>query len=196
MTTKYGWLVSALFVFMAFSFSTATLHAADCPSRGSGKSGVDKWASSNVGEDCDNPATTCNGEYTIELTDHERTGNLVTFTWMVCSNGPGSLSHWGFSPNIDCQGEGFGLLDLIHDASIDGVSALDSVKIGLDPTTQIDGIKFDKGVHFNEDNGNCVEFSITFDISMLESGKTLGIGCTLAATKQGNQDIRMSNRVV
>ena len=180
----------------------ADMYPPACPPAGSGADGVAAWAEANCQEgNCVNPATTCNREFTIELTGTETAGDLMTFHYKVCrlEGSPAALSHWIFSTaGITCLGEGFALKDLVVDLKVNG----DSIPkgddetydylIGLDPTTQIDCIKFEPVPEF--DVGYCKTFSVTFDLSKLDPNYTLGRGCVVAATKAGAQDIRRDDR--
>jgi hypothetical protein len=163
-----------------------------CPAPGSGAAGVEAWAAENCGEsDCVNSATTCNGEFTIELL-HVSGDPLVTFEYEVCQVGGSSgLSHWSIGLGQICLPETYDLDDFIVGAAIWDEEKEEWVPVdwdtGVDPTTQVYGIKFDQGL-----TGDCSKFAITFDTSKLEEGQTLGVGCVLAATKAGNQDIRPS----
>lgn len=167
-----------------------------CPEKGSGLAGVNAWKSAYCGESaCQNPATTCNNGFTIEYKGKVKEGNLLTFTYEVCrKDSAAGLSHWIFSSaGITClgtnpeTGQSYTLNDLVVRATIGGESI--TPVIGLDPTTQVTGIKFDTGFE-----SGCVIYTITFDLSKLEAGWTLGEGCVLAATKAGNQDITRSDR--
>jgi hypothetical protein len=188
----------ALALALGYGFTaTADTYPPACPTPGSGATGVAEWVAANCQEgQCVNPATTCNNEFTIELTGTETAGNLMTFNYKVCRiGGAAALSHWDFSTaGITCLGEGFKLKDLVVDLKVNGVSipkdpdgTYDSL-IGLDPTTQITGIKFEPVPKFGV--GFCMTFSVTFDLSKLDANYTLGRGCVVAATKAGDQDIR------
>jgi hypothetical protein len=152
--------------------------------------GQQAWAEC---ESCLNPATTDNGKFTIELLDTDTEDQLVTFIYEVCKTGSGpdnpDLSHWIFVPGIDCYGtftdengdlQSYTLADLIVGATWNGDPI--ELKIGLDPTTGLDGIKFDDLA-----GDDCHIFTITFDTSKLEEDQTLGAGCVQAATKAGQQ---------
>lgn len=171
-----------------------------CPPAGSGAQGVADWAAENCGPtDCTNPATTCNGQFTIELKGTSTAGSYITFEYEVCQiAGQNGLSHWGIGlGQIDClgtadDGRAFSLDDLVVGASLNGnplTPGAGGFVVGLDPTTQLYGIKFDTGVPA----GSCNTYTVTFDTSKLAEGYTLGIGCTVGATKAGNQDIRPAN---
>ncbi|MGQ3685232.1 MAG: hypothetical protein ACUBOA_09560 [Candidatus Loosdrechtia sp.] len=177
-----------------------------CPDQGSGIGGVEVWAAENCTEgDCENPATTCNGDFTIELIERSEDGDLITFEYKVCKiTQSADLSHWSISDaGITCLGEDengipYELKDLIVGATLNGVeidiNSKDEFDIGLDPTTQVTGIKFNVGFDADEEEDGCATYTITFDKSKLEEGMTLGEGCVLAATKAGNQDIERSDR--
>jgi hypothetical protein len=189
-----------------------------CPPQGSGLTGVDAWTAANcAGGQCStNPATTCNEEFTIEFLGSDDDGQNVTFDYEICQiGGRNALSHWtiGLGQITGCVDESllgpYGLEDIIVAASLDGddlqirteaadedldgdgiFGELKEVTIGLDPTTQLFGLKFDRGV---SDNG-CHTWSITFDTSFLMPGYNLCEGCTVGATKAGSQDIRTASR--
>lgn len=166
---------------------------AQCPAQGSGAAGVAQWTADNCppgGTGCANPATTCNGEFTIELLSVTQLGDFVTFEYEVCQiAGQAALSHWSFGlGGIDCLGDGFTLADLIVDATLNGAAT--AYVIGLDPTTQLFSLKFDEGVA----GGTCNIFTVTFDTAALAPGFTIGVGCVTAATKAGNQDIQRADR--
>lgn len=57
--------------------------------------------------------------------------------------------------------------------------------LGLDPTTGLNGIKFDD-LDLDDD---CHRYTITFDTSKLDPRYTLCAGCVDAATKAGNETI-------
>lgn len=174
---------------------SATAWAA-CPPQGSGLDGVDAWIAENCNSDaCENPATTCNGDFTIELLDVTYDGALVTFEYDVCQIDDGSaLSHWGIGLGqiscygVDEEGNLYDASDLVVAATLNGQPT--DFEVGLDPTTQLFGIKFDEGV----EEDTCNNFTVTFDTSVLAEGYTLGVGCTPAATKAGNQDITLEDR--
>lgn len=164
---------------------------ASCPPAGSGKAGVDAWAAANCSgpASCVNPATTCNGDFTINFLGVTSSGSHLTYTWEVCHSGAKhNLSHWAFGmAGIDCLAEGFTLGNLVVGATKNGDPA--AFAIGLDPTTQIFGLKFDVG-----SSGGCDTWAVTLDPSVLAPGSSLGVGCVLTASKAGNQDITRADR--
>jgi hypothetical protein len=177
---------------VAVSLSIITTFAL-CPDPGSGAAGVAAWALENCGEEatCNNPATTCNNEFTIELLNVTEDGSFVTFEYEVCRiGGSSALSHWGIGlGQIDCLGEEFDIEDLVVSVTMNGEDI--EFDVGLDPTTQLFGIKFNEG---EGDVDSCNTYAVTFDTSVLEEGQTLGVGCVVAATKAGNQDITRVDR--
>ncbi|MBX3382015.1 MAG: hypothetical protein KF864_00765 [Phycisphaeraceae bacterium] len=186
-------------VLSAFTAFCAGQVMADCPAAGSGAAGVSAWEAANCGEDsCATLATTCNGEFTIELLDFAGVDGLVTFTYEVCKVGGGAnLSHWSIGmAGIGCLASGiddsgmpyaYTLHDLVVGATLNGSPV--SFEIGMDPTTQVYGLKFDE-----EMTDPCAIFTITLDSSKVDPLFQIAAGCTVAATKAGSQDIRSSNR--
>lgn len=156
-----------------------------CPELGSGAEGVAAWFEENCEGEAENPATTCSGEFTIELVSVDAFEGFVTFEYEVCKTEEGSadLSHWSIATGgINCLADGYTIQDLILRATFNGEDI--ALELGLDPTTQVVGLKFDDG----EDG--CNAYTVTFDTSVLEDGYTIGTGTVLASTKAGNQDIR------
>jgi hypothetical protein len=177
----------------------AGMAMADCPPPGSGAGGVWGWEAANCDADsCGELATTCNGEFTIELLDFSESDGLVMFTYEVCKIGGGAdLSHWSIglagigclASGVDDSGNQFAytLHDLIVGATINGSPA--NFEIGMDPTTQVFGLKFDEEVE-----GGCAVFGFTLDSSKVDPLWQIGVGCTVASTKAGPQDIGNSER--
>lgn len=154
--------------------------------------------------DCENPAITCNGEFSIELTAVDQDGSLVTYSYEICKltpggrNGTPALSHWVLGVDLECLADGVTLNDLLVDYAVDGVSVLECndplheeddpcYEIIADPTTGLFGIKVEGFDEFSQ--GECLSFSLTFDESLLVEGAILGVGCVPAATKAGNQEL-------
>jgi hypothetical protein len=155
------------------------------------------------GQDCDNPALAVGGNssFTIELKGGAPSydGDLVTFTYEVCKDGgKAALSHWMFAPDINCYsddefGNPYTLADLVVDATLQTwdtdteqwVGEDLDVVVGFDPTTGLNGIKFDD----LDPNDDCHRYTITFDASKLDPAFTLCAGCIQAATKAGNESI-------
>lgn len=186
-------MMHRLFAFTAAIVLAATASFAQSPAQGSGAAGVAAWAAANCTPGlCVNPATTANGSFTIELQAVTTVGSQVTYSYEVCQiAGQNALSHWVLGlGQIDCLAPGMSLNDLVVGATLDGVAT--SYSIGLDPTTQVDGFKFDAGVP----SVGCYTWSLTLDTSVLAGGSTIGSACVLAATKAGNQDIRNAARPV
>jgi hypothetical protein len=136
----------------------------------------------------DGPIATDNGQFTIDLLSVERSGQYVTFTWEVCrgTNYRHGLSHWVLSlAHIDCLADGKSLADLVVDTYLNG--ALVEHVVGNDPTTGVFGVKFDDLPGLS---AACNTFAVTFDEGALADGRILEVGCVLASTKAGNQDVR------
>jgi hypothetical protein len=158
--------------------------------------------------ECDNPATAegSNASFTIKLVGGAPSydGDDVTFTYEVCQvGGQNALSHWILVPDIDCygvdeDGNPYTLADLVKGATLQTwdeeteqwVSEDIVVVVGEDPTTGLDGIKFDD----IDATDACHRYTITFDTSKLDVGYTLCAGCIEAATKAGNEDVRSTRR--
>jgi hypothetical protein len=157
---------------------------------------------------CDNPALSGGGNssFSIELKGGAPSydGDFVTFTYEVCQEGgQNALSHWILAPVIDCYGSdddgtAYTLGDLLVGATLQTwdeetaqwIGTDITVVIGEDPTTGLDGIKFDD----LDPTDDCHRYTLTFDISKLEGGYTLCAGCIGAATKAGNEDIRSKGK--
>ena len=184
--------ISAPAVVAAALLGVATIAAADCPPRGSGTDGVNEWAAANCGpSDCFDAAVTCNGQFSIELLDVQDAAGFVTFTYEVCQlRGRNSLSHWsiGLKQIAKCIAPGYDLSDFVVSATLDGEVTV--FEVGRDPTTKVKGVKFDEGV---PDKG-CHIWTVTFDTLVLMEGHELGVGCAVASTKAGRQDIRREGR--
>jgi hypothetical protein len=164
--------------------------AAQCPAPGSGSAGVAAWTAANCGGmECSNSAITCNGSFSINFLGSSTIGTQTTFGYQVCQLLSGSaLSHWVISLNIPCLAEGSTLNQLVVAATLNQVPI--NPVVGLDPTTQLLGIKFNEGVA----QGSCNEFTVTFETAALAADYILGEGCVTAVTKAGNQDIRNAAR--
>jgi hypothetical protein len=162
------------------------IQAQACPAQGSGAAGVAGFAAGCTS--CDAMTDTCNGQFKITLVSTSQSGSQVTFNYQVCKNGSGpsfpDLSHFvlDITGLQACLASGKTLSDLV--VSCGGCT----VQGGLDPTTQLGGVKFNGG------SGTCLNFSLTLDESALAANKTIGEGCIVAATKAGNQDITRADR--
>lgn len=179
----------------ALGLSGSTL-ATDCPPPGSGLQGVLDWQAQYCPTgtpNCGGTPATCNIHFGINLISVTTLGDLVTYEWRICQfGGPAALSHWIFdTTGLTCVSPEFTLDDLIVEVTFNGIVLdPDFYDIGLDPTTQIDGFKFDIG----GPQGQCATYTVTFDTSKLLDGYTLGVGCVMGATKAGNEDIRRADR--
>jgi hypothetical protein len=137
------------------------------------------------------PVTTDNYEFSVEYKGKTSVGAYVTFEWEVCKLLPGpevkGLSHWNLELDFsDCLPYGLKLEDVVVGGKVNGVAA--TLEFGLDPTTQIEGVKFDD-LNLGDEVG-CYTFTLTLDASLLSSGYTFGEGAIKVATKAGNQDAR------
>jgi len=155
-----------------------------------GEEACSKWAISEGG----------NSSFCIELVETSPLDldGEVTFTYEVCQiAGKKALSHWILVPQIQCYGTDangvpYTLNDLVVGATFqtlkggNWISKDVKVVIGLDPTTQYDGIKFDD----LQPTDACHRYTITFDLSKLAGDCELEVCCIPAATKAGNEDIR------
>lgn len=141
-----------------------------------------------VCDECDNPATTDNGEFTIELIGGAPTvdGDLVTYTYEVCKEESNrDLSHWVLGIDLDCIGD-YDLDDLIVSVKFNGEEIdEDDWSTGLDPTTGLDGFKFDVGFECEDDEDCCATYELVLDQSLLAPGWKLGAGCIEGAWKAG-----------
>jgi hypothetical protein len=166
---------------------------APCPPNGSGMAGVNAWNQANcntvAGCNTSTVATSCNHEFSIQLTNHSQNGSIHTFEYQVCRvGGKAALSHWEFAlGQIYCLGEGATMCSLVSAVRLNGQAT--TWICGLDPTTQLVGVKVDLppgggGV------GTCYTFAYDFDSSVLADGCTFRVDCVLASTKAGHQDIR------
>jgi len=146
----------------------------------------------------DNPVITENGEFEVELLAVELDENLVTFIYSICKQDPRvkDLGHWvlaldHFEPFL---GSGKTFSDLVVECGFDGEGENGCGETRPDPTTQIQGIKFE----FDDDDGDdaspCRIVSVTLDKTALAPGLIIDIGCVLSSTKAGNQDIRKEGR--
>ena len=144
--------------------------------------------------ECDYPATTNNGEFTIELTDFARVGGMAIYEYTITKTDK-DLGHWVLGVNLGCLGsdpetdEPYTLGDLIWSYTVENEDGDDlggtvEVKdISPDPTTGITGIKIEG---FGEESP--LIFTLVLDESKLADGWILGVGCVPAATKAKNVD--------
>ncbi|MEW6207797.1 MAG: HYR domain-containing protein [Acidobacteriota bacterium] len=157
-----------------------------CPTPGSGAAGVAGFAAGCTS--CDAMTDTCNGQFKITLVSTSSSGSQVTFNYQVCKKGTGpsfqDLSHFvlDITGLQACLAQGKTLSDLV--VACGGCE----VQNGLDPTTQLGGVKYNGG------SDTCLNFSLTLDESALAENQTIGEGCIVAATKAGNQDITRADR--
>jgi hypothetical protein len=138
-----------------------------------------------VCEVCYDTTTFYNGtgqsQFFVTFTGMTRDNNLVTFSYTFCKAAQyQDLSHWVMDlTELECllpaNYTGF-----VHTATVQG----DTVQVvyGIDPTTQINGFKFDNLNY----TAACLDFTITFDESVLETGYIIEEGCIYAGTKAGN----------
>lgn len=165
------------------------LEGQTCPPAGSGSAGVATWIAENCGT-CTNPATSCNGQFTVNLTGTSTNGNFITLSYSVTQiAGQNGLSHWGLGiGGLSCLSDGATICDLVVGGTRNGAPA--TITCGLDPTTQLFGVKFDSP---NSVKNSTETWTLVLDKSYLASGWTIGVGCVPVAFKAGNQDIRPAN---
>jgi hypothetical protein len=177
------------------------------PTKAGGRTSVDDFIlACRAHEHCDNPSTTSNGEFRIEVltippvSEEQANGDVhVTYTWDICKltsdskkGGTSALSH--FTLGVDLSGclgtNAQKLADIVEGVAVNGepTYAWQVLDVGDgDPTTAMQGLKVDEFATFGQ--GECATVSITFNQSKLNPGSILTVGCVPAATKAGNQDI-------
>ena len=140
-----------------------------------------------------NPATTSNEEFRVELTQVEQHGNLLTFTYQVCKLGNNpevrNLRHWvmGLDQFFPYLAENMTMSDLYVNCGILDTSGAESCGLTvLDPSTQVMGVKFDS---LSLGDGQCQSYLVTLDKTALAEGFQIGTGSVVMATKAGNQDL-------
>lgn len=167
-------------------------------------------------EDCGPYAVTDNGEFSVEFLEYTYDPNTryLTLYYEVCKLGNSpqvkDLSHWsidllGFAHCLkaDCTPDDF-LVGCAQTAPfganqdpgpylLEGADSPDApvCELGIDPTTQVPGLKFDE---LNLGNGECQRFAFRLDLKCLRNGYTAVAGCVEVATKAGPQDIRREDR--
>lgn len=163
-------------------------------------------------EDCGPYAVADNGEFSVEFLEYTYDPNTryVTLYYEVCKLGNSpevkDLSHWvidlhGFVHCLraDCTPDEF-LVGCAQTAPFlagetPGPYILEGADdpnapicvLGVDPTTQVAGLKFDELIL---GDGDCQRFAFRLDMKCLRAGHTIVAGCVEVATKAGRQDIR------
>lgn len=196
--------IYAIFSLCSIFLLIATFPASadTCPDPGSGAGGVADFREGCV--ECEEgPQTTCNEEFTLEMLDFERdlVLGLVTVTYEVynvpdVSEGT-DLNHWVLGLDLVsfqlCLADDKTLEDLFVGCSVNGMeNGMDCGLVLPDPTTQLEGMKFEAVLTDGENQ----TFSLTLDEMALTPGLEVAEGCTVAATKAGDQDIQRVGRDV
>ncbi len=172
----------------------APVFAQECPEPGSGAAGVEAFEQAIAGCD-ENPAITCNSEFSIEPFAPERDGKLVTFSYEVCKIAEAvevyDLNYWvlGLGQMLDCLAAGNTVYDLVSICSVYGGG---ECGITDDLATQVFGLRFDATIG----DGECETFSVTLDETALNEGFGVGSDCVLAATQADDQDIQSAESPV
>jgi hypothetical protein len=188
--------LSLIFLLAAAPYATAQL----CPEPGGGADIVELFQ--DACDECpDAIAVTCRGDYVIALVSLTRNEieRTTTFIYQV-HNTSGvivdrNLVHWVLGMDLDrfqlALANGKTLSDLIERCAISGLP--DDMDCGLvipDPTTQLEGLKFEAFMG----DGESLVFTVVFDETALAAGLQIEQGCVLASTKAGNEDIQRENR--
>ncbi|GAB4335721.1 MAG: hypothetical protein Kow0099_08300 [Candidatus Abyssubacteria bacterium] len=169
--------------------------AQPCPDPGSGAEGVEAFKEAIVDCPQGEPAITCNGEFSIELTNFERDliMNQVTFAYEIYNLGDppdeNTLNYWilDLAQLEGCLGAGYLLEDLVAACSIYTPSAgEDCMFVDFDLATQLSGVLFSAGLAAGEKQS----FTVTLQEDLLAPGTEIEIGCVVAATQADEQDIR------
>ncbi|RJP71525.1 MAG: hypothetical protein C4532_07370 [Candidatus Abyssobacteria bacterium SURF_17] len=187
---------------VAILVTTIPAIAQECPEPGSGAVGVAEFSEGCI--DCvDGPVVTCNGEFRVNLMNFERDTvlRLATFTYRVYNfpeaTDSGDLVHWVLGIDMEqfqtALANDMTLEDLFVSCSVNGLAVgMDCGLVLPDPTTQLDGVKFEAVIGDSEYE----TFSITLDEAALIHGFEVAKDCALAATKAGDQDIQRVDRLV
>jgi hypothetical protein len=193
MNRIYSIIAVCLLVLLAV---TPSGMAQDCPETGSGAGGVDEFRGACLDGPHDSPA--------VELIgiDHDIVLNLLTYSYEVYKFPPGpedpdrpDLSHWVLGMDLEqfqrCLAADKTLSDLFVGCSVDLLA--EGMDCGLsmpDPTTQLDGMRFENVIG----DGESEIFAITLDETALALGFAILEGRVVAATKGGAQDIQREER--
>jgi hypothetical protein len=165
-----------------------------------------------IAQDCGDFAVTDNGEFSIEFLQYvyDPNNRYVTLYYEVCKLGRSpqvkDLSHWSIDLHgfvhclradrtaddflIGCaQTAPFPAGETPGPYILEGADDPNAPKceLGIDPTTQVPGLKFDD---LNLGNGECQRFAFRLDLKCLRAGHTATAGCVEVSTKAGHQDIR------
>ncbi len=191
MRTIHAIAVSCLVLML---LTASPVMAQPCPSQGSGEAGVADFAQACT--DCaavSTPVTTCDGLFDITLTSvvENQMLNLITFSYQVYAATGTSLNYWVLGLDLDQfqlkLADGKTLSDLVVGCQVDSeASDMDCGLVLPDPTTQLDGLKFEAVIP----SGQIQTFSITLDELALVPEVELAQGCDVAATSADAQDIQ------
>jgi hypothetical protein len=186
---------------LIFMLAAAPQAAAQfCPEPGGGAEIVELFKDACT--QCpDDTAVTCRGDYMITLVSMTRdeVERKTKFIYQV-HNTAGviverNLVHWVLGMDLDrfqlSLAHGKTLSDLIESCTIMGFEQdKDCGLVIPDPTTQVEGLKFEARVG----DGESWIFTIVFDETALAPGLKIDQGCVLVATKAGNEDIQRESR--
>ncbi len=192
----------AIVLLMAPVVSVYASGIVPCPEPGSGAAGVAEFQENCV--ECDyGPQVTCNGEFAITLLgfDYDMMMELLTATYEVYkfpdTQDGADLMHWVLGLDLEgmqlCLAKDKTLEDLFVACSVSTVGPdIDCGLVIPDPTTQLDGMKFEGSLA----DGESKTFSLTFDQTALKPGFEIVEGCVVAGMKADEQDIQRSERPV
>lgn len=185
-----------IFLLASAPYATAQF----CPEPGGGAEVVELFK--NACDECpDDTAVTCRGDYLITLVAMTRNEaeRKTTFVYQV-HNTAGviverNLVHWVLGMDLDqfqlSLAPGKTLSDLFETCAIMGLAPdMDCGLVIPDPTTQVEGLKFEAPIG----DGDSWIFTVVFDETALAAGLKIDRGCVLVATKAGNEDIQREDR--
>ncbi len=185
-----------LSVFAVTPYAAAQL----CPEPGGGADVVEVFK--DACDECERgPVLTCREDFSITLIDivKDAVTRKTTFIYEV-QNTPDTtvdrdLAHWVLGIDLDqlqlFLADGKTLSDLFETCSVGGLEeGMDCGLVIPDPTTQLDGMKFEAILA----DGESQTFRVTFDETALIPGNAIGEGCVIAATKAGDEDIQRTDR--
>jgi RHS repeat-associated protein len=167
-----------------------------CPLSGSGRPGVDVRIAECSTETPPATATSCNGEFSVQLTPTDL-ADRIEFVADICKLGVGptvsDLSHFDLelSSLLGCSLPNTTMAQLI--TSCTPPPEGDCLIEDPDPTTQIRGLKLD---NLEIGDGECDRAWFTVSKAYVGPSFTIGVGPALAAVKAGQEDIRDSNALV
>jgi len=189
-------VISLIFLLAATPYATAQF----CPEPGGGAEIVELFK--DACDNCpDDTVVTCRGDYMITLVSmtKDEVARKTTFMYQV-HNTAGvvtdrNLRHWVLGMDLDrfqlALADDKTLSDLFETCQIMGMPEdMDCGLVIPDPTTQVEGLKFEAAIG----DGKSWIFTIVFDETALAPGETIDEGCVLVATKAGNEDIQREDR--